>query len=112
LWFTRQVNLSANRFLAMALGIIVLWVARILTIDIGLSAYFPNWSLLPMQFSLAFGPCMFFYVLKITHPEYKFRLKDLLHFSPLLLELGAYLLEISESIKTDVFTYNTLTFQR
>jgi putative ABC transport system permease protein len=111
LWFTRQANLLANRFLAMALGIVALWVARILAIDTGLSAYFPNWSLLPMQFSLAFGPCMFFYVLKITHPEYKFRLKHLLHFSPLLLELGAYLLEISESIKTGAFTYNTIAFQ-
>jgi hypothetical protein len=79
---------------------IVLWIARIVGIDIGLSTYITHWSRLPLQFSLALGPLIFFYVLKITRPEYKFRSKDLLHFSPLLLELGAQALEVRDSIKT------------
>src|SRR6202012_704604 len=80
-----------NRFLALAMVTIVLWLSRILGIDIRLSAYVTHWSWLPLQFSLALGPLIFFYVLKITRPEYKLRSKDLLHFSPLLLELGAQL---------------------
>ncbi len=91
LWFTRKANRTANRLLAIALATVVLWIIRILGIDIGLSTYIPNWSRLPLQFSLALGPLIFFYVLKLTRPEYKFRLKDMLHFSPLLLELGAQL---------------------
>lgn len=112
LWFTRKVNRSANRFLAIALAIVVLWITRILAIDIRLADYVPFWSRLPLQFSLAFGPLIFFYVLKITQPDYKFRRKDLLHFSPLLLELSAYLLQTLESIKTGASTYDTLTFQQ
>jgi putative ABC transport system permease protein len=112
LWFTKRINRAANRFLALALVTIVLWIARILGIDIGLLTYIPNWSRLPLQFSLALGPLIFFYVLKITRPEYKFRSKDLLHFSPLLLELGAQALEVRESIKTGAATYETLTFQQ
>jgi ABC-type antimicrobial peptide transport system permease subunit/AraC-like DNA-binding protein len=112
LWFTRKANRPANRFLAIALAIVALWITRILAIDIQLAAYVPFWSRLPLQFSLAFGPAIFFYVLKITQPDYKFRRKDLLHFSPLLLELSAYVLETGESIKTGVSTYDTLTFQR
>jgi putative ABC transport system permease protein len=112
LWFTRKANRSANRFLALAMVTIVLWVARILGIDIGLSTYITNWSQLPLQFSLALGPLIFFYVLKITQPEYKFRSKDLLHFSPLLLELGAQALEVKDSIKTGAATYETPTFQQ
>jgi putative ABC transport system permease protein len=61
---------------------------------------------------LALGPLIFFYVLKITRPEYKFRLKDLLHFSPLLLEFGALVWEIKQSIGTGAATYHTLTFQQ
>jgi putative ABC transport system permease protein len=91
LWFTKRTNRSANRFLGLALFIIVLWMISILGIDIGLGTYFPHWSRVPLQFSLALGPLIFFYVLKITRPEYKFNPKDLLHFGPLLLELGAQL---------------------
>jgi putative ABC transport system permease protein len=100
LWFTKSINRTANRFLALALVTIVLWMARILGIDGRLSAYMPHWSWLPLQFSLALGPLIYFYVLKLTRPEYKFRLKDMLHFSPLLLELGGQVWEVGDSIKT------------
>ena len=112
LWLTPKANRPANRFLAIALAVVVLWIARILGIDIGLSNYIPNWSRLPLQFSLALGPLIFFYVLKKIQQEYKFRSKDLLHFSPLLLELGAQLLEVKESVMTGTAAYNTLTFQQ
>jgi putative ABC transport system permease protein len=91
---------------------IVLWIVRILGIDIRLSTYIINWSWLPLQFSLTLGPLIYFYVLKITRPEYKFRSKDMLHFSPLLLELGAQALEVRDSIKTGAATYETPTFQQ
>jgi len=73
LGFTKRANRSANRFLALALVAMVLWMLRISGIDIWL-----------LQFSLALGPLIYFYVLKITQPEYQFRRKDLLHFSSLL----------------------------
>ncbi len=70
LWFTQKINRVANRFLALALTVIVLWIARVLGIDVGLGTYIPHWSWLPLQFSLILGPLIFFYVLKITLPEY------------------------------------------
>ncbi|MDB5152402.1 MAG: macrolide transporter ATP-binding/permease protein [Mucilaginibacter sp.] len=112
LWFTRRINQIANRFLGLALATIVLWMAWVLGIDIRLATYFPRWSWLPLQFSLILGPLIYFYVLKITRPEHKFRSKDLLHFSPLLLELGAQALEVRDSIKTGAATYESPTFQQ
>ncbi|HZY35511.1 MAG TPA: ABC transporter permease, partial [Mucilaginibacter sp.] len=112
LWFTKKSNQAANRFLALAMVTGVLWIARLLGIDVGLSAYITNWSRLPLQFSLAFGPLIYFYVLKITRPEYKFRWKDMLHFSPLLLESGALAMEVKESIRTSTATYDTLPFHQ
>jgi len=112
LWFTKRINQAANRFLALALVTVVLQMVWIVSIDIRLETYIPRWSWLPLQFWLATGPLIFFYVLKITRQEYKFRWKDLLHFSPLLLEFGVLVSEVKESIKTGAATYDTLTFQQ
>src|ERR1700710_629302 len=81
LWFTRGINRGANRLLGLALAIVVLRMAWVLGIDIRLEAYFPRWSRLPMGFSLALGPLIYFYILKMTRPEHQFRMKDMLHFS-------------------------------
>ncbi|HWB25838.1 MAG TPA: FtsX-like permease family protein [Chitinophagaceae bacterium] len=84
--FVRTANRSANRFLAFALVAMILWMARVLAIDIRLNTYLPHWDWLPMQFLLALGPLLYFYVLRITRPQYKFCGKDLLHFAPVVLE--------------------------
>ncbi|MES2061613.1 MAG: ABC transporter permease [Bacteroidota bacterium] len=112
LGFVKRTNRAANRFLSLALATMMLWLLGVLGRDIGLEAYFSHWSWLPLQFSLAFGPLLYFYVLKITRPEYKFRRRDVLHFSPLLLQLGAHALEVGQSIKTGAATYETRTFQQ
>lgn len=105
LWFTKTINRGANRFLALALVTTIVWMMRVLVIDIRLDTY------LPMQFLLALGPLMYFYVLKITCPQYKFSRRDLFHFSPLLLEQAAFVLEISESDATGTATYATHAFK-
>jgi hypothetical protein len=48
--FAKRTNQTTNRFLAVALAIAVLWITRILVIDIQLGAYFPHWSRLPLSF--------------------------------------------------------------
>ena len=111
LWLKKAINKAANRLLSAALCIVVLWMVWVLTNDIRLETYLPYWSWLPLQFSLAFGPLVFFYVLKITRPEYKLRRKDLLHFSPLLIELGVWVLQIRDNVITGAVGYNTVTFQ-
>ena len=112
LWFTNTVNRSANRSLSLALATMILWMIRILAIDLRLETYLPRWDWLPMQFLLALGPLVYFYVLKITHPQYKFSWRDLLHFSPLLLEQAALAMEIRESARTGAAAYATHTFQQ
>ncbi|WP_413670737.1 ABC transporter permease [Mucilaginibacter sp. Mucisp86] len=112
LWFTPKITRAANKFLALAIAVIVLWIARILGTDVGLETYIQYWSLLPLQFSMALGPLIFFYVLKITQPDYKFSFKDLLHFSPLLPELGAHVWEVRDSVRTGTVIYRTHAFQQ
>ena len=85
--------------MGLALIVMVLWMIRVLGIDIHIGIYYTHWSRLPLQLSLALGPLMYFYVLKLTRPAYKFRWRDLSHFSPLLLELGVQLLAVKEKFK-------------
>jgi putative ABC transport system permease protein len=112
LWFTKAVNHSANRFLALALVTMIVWMVRILAIDLRLESYLPHWDKLPMQFLLALGPLIYFYVLKITRPKYTLAWRHLLHFTPLLLEQAAFALEIKESNKTGAATYATDIYQQ
>jgi ABC-type antimicrobial peptide transport system permease subunit/AraC-like DNA-binding protein len=54
----------------------------------------PGWDRFPLQYSLALGPLIYFYVLKITRPEHKFKWTDSLHFLPMLLEQLVQILAI------------------
>lgn len=109
--FVNSINRTANRFLALALLTMILWMVRILAIDAQLNNYLPHWDRLSMQFLLALGPFIYFYVLKITRPQYKFTWKDALHFIPVLLEATALAFEIRESARTGATTYATQVFQ-
>lgn len=112
LLFGKGPKKSANRFLALALIVIVMWLVKMICLDIRLDNYFPHFSWLPLQFSLALGPFIYFYVLKITRPDHYLGWKDLLHFAPIVPEQIILILEIKESISTGKSTYHTLTFQQ
>jgi putative ABC transport system permease protein len=112
LGFAKKTGRTANRFLGLALVTMALWLIWVLGRDIRLAAYFPHWSWLPLRFSLALGPLLYFYVRQMTRPEQVFRWKDLLHFSPLLLEQGVLLLEAMQSMRKGAATYGTLIFQQ
>ncbi|MFD0792744.1 ABC transporter permease [Mucilaginibacter litoreus] len=112
LWFKKGTQQAANRFLALALITIVLWMVKMLCFDIRLETYYPRFNWLPLQFSLALGPFIYFYVLKTTRPNHNLSWKDLSHFIPVLPEQFILILEIRESIKTGKSTYDTLIFQQ
>jgi ABC-type antimicrobial peptide transport system permease subunit/AraC-like DNA-binding protein len=95
LWFKKDTDRAANRFLALALGIMVLSIEQLLGIDTGLNT-------LP-QFSLAFGPLIYFYVRKATRQEWQVRWKDMLHFCPVLLELVIWTSKIPFVVKPLTF---------
>ena len=100
LFFTKSINQAAKQFLGLALTVMVLWMVRMLGIDIRLGTYYPHWGRLPLQCSLALGPLIYFYVLKLTRPERKFSWKGLLHFGPVLLQLSVQLLPEESQLNT------------
>jgi len=92
LMFTKRSDQAANRFLGVALAIVVFWTMGLPVTDIRPGAYF-SYHNLPLQFSLILGPLIYFYVLKKTKTEFSFHRKDLVHFSPLFIELVVWFLQ-------------------
>jgi len=109
LWFTKKINRAANRFLALALITVVLWMIWLLGANMGLTTHFPRRSWLPLRYLLVLGPLIYFYILKITRPEFKLNKKDLLHFSPLLLQLGLWVLANIDSASYNISIFSGLT---
>ena len=95
LWFAKKSNRVANRFLGLALVVIIWWLTSIVFTDIR-----PETDLLP-QLSLALGPLIYFYVLNITRAEHQFGRRDLPHFSPALLQIIFFIWQMPWSAKTD-----------
>ena len=98
LWFTKQANQNANRFLSLALLTMVLWATWLLGVNSGVENYFPYWNRVPLQFSLALGPFIYFYVSKLSRPQHKFMWEDALHFMPALLLQPVLTLQTTKGI--------------
>ncbi|XHR97313.1 hypothetical protein ACFJIV_12040 [Mucilaginibacter sp. UC70_90] len=99
LGFAKKNDKAAARFLGLALLTMVLGLAELFGSEAGLEAYLPYWNRLPLQWSLAPGPLIYFYVLKLTRPGYRLTWKDWLHFIPAVIEQTAFILETKESLK-------------
>lgn len=111
LWL-KKVAVNINRLLSLIVAVTALWLTRTLGIHIRLGNYFPLWSWIPLQFLLSLGPLLFFYVRSIVRPEEKFTGKDLLHVSPVLLELGLHVLAVVQSADTGKATYDTPAYKQ
>ncbi|MGF7072850.1 putative ABC transport system permease protein [Mucilaginibacter sp. 3215] len=108
LWISPKENQSANRWLAILMFAVALWIIRILTIDVGLVTCIPLWNRLNIWLPITFGPLIYFYVRQITRPRYIFKRRDLLHFIPLVPELGAQVFAAIQNIETGNVIYNNV----
>ena len=111
LWL-KKVAGDSNRLLSLILVTTALWLTKTVCINIRLGNYFPLWSWIPLQFLLSIGPLLFFYVRSIVRPEQKFIHKDLLHFSPVLLELGLHVLAVVQCAHIGATTYDSPSYKQ
>ncbi|MBS1529209.1 MAG: ABC transporter permease, partial [Bacteroidetes bacterium] len=103
--FTNRITRAANRFLALAAVVMILWMAGLSGNNIRIGVYDLRWHNFPLHFSLAFGPLLYFYVLKLTKPNYKLQGQNLLHFGPALLQLLAFIVgvELNSAVQLTAF---------
>lgn len=78
LWFGKRLHREAGRVLALALLAFVTWLGGKLVTDMGYE--------LSLQFSMAIGPLIYWYVQRLTHPGQHWKWQDALYLFPLLLQ--------------------------
>nr|WP_321236219.1 AraC family transcriptional regulator [uncultured Psychroserpens sp.] len=110
LLLSNRINKKANQFLGIATLIIVCWNVWMLNMDLGIYLQYPKSQFFPLTFSLALGPSIYFYVLKITKPDHKLSLKDKLHFVPVVLDIILYYEMVYEALEYNILLYSTWTF--
>jgi AraC-like DNA-binding protein len=90
LWFSSR-NRQANRFLAGLMAAISCWQIDGFFRVSGLYGQDPNLYFLPIFYSFAFGPLIYFYVKSITNSDFRFTRRNGLHFLPVALQALLYM---------------------
>ncbi|MFD2786296.1 hypothetical protein [Hymenobacter rubripertinctus] len=83
-------NRRPNRFLALLMVAIALWLLDGFFRVAGIYRQNANWYFAPIYYSFAFGPLLYFYVRSLINHDFRFRLRHLGHFGPVLVQGGLY----------------------
>jgi AraC-like DNA-binding protein len=98
LWFSFQ-NKQSNRFLALLIFTIALWLVDNFLRITGIYGQNANLYFLPIFYSFAFGPLIYFYVKSLVNQSFIFQKKNYLHFIPVLFQVGLYLFLTTKNYK-------------
>ena len=105
--FSRRINQRANRFLGLASLVIVLWNIWVLSHDLDFFRYAPRFFLVPLNFSLALGPSLYFYTRSISDIDFSFSRKSWIHFIPVILELFVHIFISMEALEKNILATST-----
>ncbi|MBC6990391.1 helix-turn-helix domain-containing protein [Hymenobacter sp. BT491] len=89
LWVARH-NRLPNRFLALLMLAIALWLLDGFFRVSGVYSQDPNWYFAPIFYSFAFGPLLYFYAQRLVKQSFVFRPRHLWHFVPVAIQASLY----------------------
>ncbi|KUG06944.1 helix-turn-helix domain-containing protein [Solirubrum puertoriconensis] len=89
LW-TAPLNRLPNRFLALLMLAIALWLLDAFFRVANVYGQNPNWYFAPIYYSFAFGPLLYLYVQSLVNHGFRWRGRYLWHFVPVLLQAALY----------------------
>jgi len=111
LLFSRHKNKKADRFLAALLFIVALWNASLLVLDLGIYRYALGIIWVPLNYTLALGPCFYFYIRYVTNIELIQKPKIWPHFIPVFLQAALFFIEVFQAIPQGVLYFDTKTYR-
>lgn len=85
-----KANHKANRYLSGLIFIFILWLFDSFFRVANLYGQNANLYFLPIYFSFAFGPLIYFYTKALTQPQFQFKRNYAWHFLPALLQTSLY----------------------
>ncbi|MEZ4917928.1 MAG: helix-turn-helix domain-containing protein [Saprospiraceae bacterium] len=86
----QQHNRRANRLLSLLVLGFSLWLCDLFFRTAQVYQQDPNYYFLPIYFSLAFGPLVYFYTRALTENAFVFKRQHLLHFIPVFIQVSLY----------------------
>ncbi|MBC6696546.1 helix-turn-helix domain-containing protein [Hymenobacter puniceus] len=89
LWLA-PANRLPNRFLALLMLAIALWMLDGFFRVANIYGQNANWYFAPIYYSFAFGPLLYFYVRSLVNHDFQLQRRQLWHFLPVLLQAGLY----------------------
>ncbi|WBA43819.1 helix-turn-helix domain-containing protein [Hymenobacter canadensis] len=89
LWLA-PANRLPNRFLALLMLAIALWMLDGFFREANIYGQNANWYFSPIYYSFAFGPLLYFYVRSLVNHDFRLQRRQLWHFGPVLLQAGLY----------------------
>ena len=98
-------NKQANRLLGLLLLAITGWVLDAFFRVSNLYAQNAHLYFLPIYYSFAFGPLLWFYVQAITNSSFRFRLRYLLHFIPVFAQALFYWIVVFQSYSAKYYIW-------
>lgn len=108
--FSKRINKTANQFLGLASFVIVLWNVWVLSHDLDFFRYAPKFYLIPLNFSLALGPLIYFYTKSISNFGFDFAKRDWLHIIPVAFELLIHIIISIEAVQKNILATSTNAF--
>ena len=106
----KRFSSRGDLFLAALMLIVALWNASILIFDLHLHRYAIGIIWVPLKFTLALGPCFYFYVRYITDFKLKQKIKIWPHFIPVFIEVIIFLVQVYQGIPLRLGYFQTDTF--
>lgn len=88
--FFQKKNRYSNKILIGILVVFGFWMTNILLRVSGTFKVHPNLYFIPINFSLSFGPLIFFYIKSLTNKDYRLEFKAYKHFIPLIIQFVFY----------------------
>lgn len=108
--FYRNGNRGANRLIGLLVLICSLHFSWSLLIDTNLAGIFKQVFWFPYSYLLAIGPLLFFYTKALTESNFQIRIKESIHFLPVIVEVLIQAFFIKESMQNNVLDYDVQGF--
>ncbi|WP_395376636.1 helix-turn-helix domain-containing protein [Marinicella sp. W31] len=110
LLFIPRLNHTADKFLAILMFIVAFWNLSIIILDLGLYRYAAGIIWVPLKFTLALGPCFYFYIRFVSDFELNDAVKIWPHFIPVFFEVVLFLIQVYQGLPLGLGYFQTNTF--
>ena len=111
LMFSRYKHKMADRYLAAVMFIVAFWNISLLIVELRIYQFVIGIIWVPLTYTLALGPCLYFYVRHMTRTGLTVEARVWPHFIPMVVQVGLFLAQVFIGIPQGKGYFQTELFQ-